>query len=132
MNYPFDDAQAPTDTRAHGVPQCVIHPHQINHEGSVLVQIHMHQPNGQTHTQSYYVSRADMPSFIQHHKQKYPTMQFTEQSAHTTQQQQQHPPPCTPYDKYGSSYSSCNVDLGAPLVDAPRGTSANTRDSTNC
>lgn len=143
MNYPFDNAQpltaqAPTDTRAPGVPQCVIHPHQINHEGNVLVQVHTHQPNGQTHTHSYYVSRADMPAFIQQHKQQYPTMQFTEQpTSHTTQQHQQPLTtqlPFSPYDKYGSSYSSCDASFGAPLVeDAQRAPhSSNTRDASNC
>jgi len=155
MNYPFDNAQPLTQqsqqqsqpqtqqlqytqpqtqqlqytqpqTQQH--PMCVIHPHQINHEGNVLVQVHTHQNNGQPQTQSYYVSNADLPAFVQQHKQQFPTMLFTKQeqpnaSTHTGT----HPPSLThdhastlstfaPYDKFDSTYSPCTETV-APRDD---------------
>lgn len=160
MNYPFDNAQPLTTTQQqqqqtsqhqpsttppneHGTPQCVIHSNQINHEGNVLVQVHTYQPNGQPQTQSYYVSKSDMPAFVQHHQQQHPTMHFTEQQSpqqhppstqqqqHPTTQQRQpstQPTPFAPYDKYGSSFSSCEDAYGQPMAPPPH----NLDDPNNC
>jgi hypothetical protein len=133
MNYPFDTAQPPTpqSQHLHNAPQhptCVIHPYQINPEGKMLVQVHTHNNNGQTQTQSYYVSNADLPAFLQQHKQQFPSMQFTKQErpnagTHSPTQPLTHESVSThstfaaPYDKFDSIHSPCAEFATVPRDD---------------
>lgn len=111
---PSRSAVAPAPpTEPLNVPRCIIHPQQINADGNMLAQIHFQRPNGEPQTQSYYVSQTDLSDFIQHNQQKYPHMQFVKQ-----QQQPQQlssgtaSTAYTPYDKFSSTYSSCDVAFG--------------------
>lgn len=94
----------------------------------MLVQVHTHQNNGQTQTISYYVSNANLPAFVQQHKEQFPNMLFTKQQQQPnagTQAQTQlltHEPDSThstfaPYDKFDSIYSPCAEFTTTPRDD---------------
>lgn len=154
MNYPFDNATPlhnttnTNTTNTTNAPRCIIHPQQINANGHMLVQIHSQRPSGEPQTQSYYVVPSDLPDFIRQHQQQYPQMQFVQQKSNTSPPNSNMTNPtlphqhqansstattsttCTPYDKFSSTYSSCEAAFGQQL--APTEATNNNNNNQNC